>query len=84
MEKRTTVKSGGETHIVYKNKETGEIMVTHPGQDKGKWDTIDLTDKSKAKTVEQGVKAVNKWHKNNPYKQDGMASSETIKKMFHK
>jgi hypothetical protein len=35
---------------------------------KGKWDTIDLTKKSGAKTVAQGVAATKKWHKNNPYK----------------
>jgi hypothetical protein len=41
-------------------------MVNHPTKDKGKWDTIDLTQKSKAKTIEQGVASVKKWHSQNP------------------
>lgn len=43
-------------------------MVNHPTKNKGKWDTIDLTQKAKAKTVAQGVAATKKWHKENPYK----------------
>ena len=68
------VKAGGENHVVYKaTKKTpkgkkGDIMVNHPTMDKGKWDTIDLTQKAKAKTVAQGVAATKKWHKENPYK----------------
>ena len=42
-------------------------MVNHPTMDKGEWDTIDLTQKAKAKTVKQGVAATKKWHKENPY-----------------
>jgi hypothetical protein len=83
MDKRTKVKSGDEKHIVYKNRETGHIMVTHPGVDKGKYDTIDLSDKSGAETVKEGVKSVRKWHKENPYTK-GIASPETIKQMFNK
>lgn len=43
-------------------------MVNHPTKDKGKWDTIDLTNIAKSKTIEEGVAAVKKWHKENPYK----------------
>jgi len=70
---KVSVKAGGENHVVYK-KETkqgkgkpGNIMVNHPTMDKGKWDTIDLTEKAGAKTVAQGVAATKKWHKENPY-----------------
>lgn len=72
------VKAGGEDHIVYKaskrsSKATkGDIMVNHPTKDKGKWDTINLTKKAKAKTVKQGAAATRKWHKDNPdYKYKG-------------
>jgi len=83
MDKKTKVSAGDEKHIVYKNKQTGHIMVTHPGVDKGKYDTIDLSDKDGASTVKEGVKSVKKWHKNNPYVK-GLASPETVKKMFNK
>ena len=70
---KVKVKAGGENHVIYK-KETkqgkgkpGHIMVNHPTMDKGKWDTIDLTQKAGAKTVAQGVAATKKWHKENPY-----------------
>jgi hypothetical protein len=76
MAKKIKVTAGGEKHVVYKKESAtglgkgkkGSIMVTHPTSDKGKWDTIDLTQKSKAKTVKQGVASVKKWHKENPYK----------------
>lgn len=76
MPKKVKVSAGGEKHVVYKKESAtglgkgkkGDIMVTHPTSDKGKWDTIDLTQKSKAKTVKQGVASVKKWHKENPYK----------------
>ena len=35
--------------------------------DKGMWDTIDLTQKSGATTIAQGVAATKKWHRENPY-----------------
>jgi hypothetical protein len=72
--------AGGEKHKVYRKESPtgngegvkGHIMVTHPTMDKGKWDTIDLTEKSGAKTVAQGVAATRKWHKENPeYKLGG-------------
>lgn len=75
MPKGKKVTAGGEKHIVYKKTsptgvgkgKKGNIMVNHPSMDKGKWDTIDLTQKSGAKTVAQGVAATKKWHKQNPY-----------------
>jgi hypothetical protein len=71
--------SGGEKHRVYKKESPtgngkgvkGHIMVTHPTMDKGKWDTIDLTEKSGAKTIAQGVVATRKWHRENPEYQQG-------------
>jgi len=75
---KVKVTAGGEKHVVYKaakntTKSTkGDIIVNHPTKDKGKWDTINLTRKGKAKTVKQGVAATKKWHKDNPnYKYKG-------------
>ncbi len=59
------ITAGGEYHKVYKNAE-GDIIVNHPKEDKGQWDTINLTDKANAKTVSQGVAATKKWHRENP------------------
>lgn len=70
---KARVSAGGEKHVVYKKTvargkgKVGDIMVNHPTTDKGKWDTIDLTKKAGAKTVKQGVAAVKKWHRENPY-----------------
>jgi len=62
----TVVKVGGQTHKVFKNKK-GDVVVDHTaGIPAGKWDKINLTKKSKAKTVEQGVASVRKWHRENP------------------
>lgn len=67
------VKAGGQTHKVFKKKvdrgigDKGDIVVDHTaGPSAGKWDKINLTEKSKAKTVKQGVASVKKWHKDNP------------------
>jgi hypothetical protein len=67
------VKAGGQTHKVFKKKvdkgigDKGDIVVDHTaGYPAGKWDKINLTNKSKAKTVSQGVASVKKWHKDNP------------------
>ena len=70
------VSAGGEKHVIYKKTSStgigkgkkGDIMVNHPTKDKGKWDTIDLTQKAGAKTVKQGAAATKKWHKQHPYK----------------
>jgi hypothetical protein len=74
MIKKKKVTAGGEKHVVYKKTtnagkgKKGDIIVNHPTMDKGKWDTINLTKKAGAKTVQQGVAATKKWHKQNPYK----------------
>lgn len=62
----TFLTAGNEYHRIYKNAD-GDIMVNHPKEDKGKWDTINLTDKTGAKTVADGVAATKKWHRENPY-----------------
>ena len=67
------VTAGGEKHRIYKKTtkrgegKVGNIMVNHPTKDKGKWDTIDLTQKAGAKTIKQGIAATKKWHRENPY-----------------
>ena len=72
MAKKVKVTAGGEKHVVYKKTtkqgkgKPGDIMVNHPTKDKGKWDTINLSKIGKAKTVQQGVAATKKWHKDNP------------------
>ena len=73
---KVKVSAGGEKHVIYKKTsptgigkgKKGDIMVNHPTIDKGQWDTIDLTKKTGAKTVKQGVAATKKWHKQHPYK----------------
>ena len=79
--------AGGEKHRVYVKKSPtgvgkgvkGHVMVNHPTEDKGKWDTIDLTEKASAKTVEDGKNATKKWHRENPMKmQEGNKSTEVI------
>ena len=67
------VKAGGQTHKVFKKKvdkgigNKGDIVVDHTaGPSAGKWDKINLTKKSRAKTVKQGVASVKKWHRDNP------------------
>ena len=75
------VKAGGQTHKVFKKKvdkgigDKGDIVVDHTaGPSAGKWDKINLTEKSKAKTVKQGVASVKKWHRENPMMKNGGSS----------
>jgi hypothetical protein len=80
----TVVKVGGQTHKVFKNKK-GDVVVDHTaGIPAGKWDKINLTKKTKAKTVKQGVASVRKWHKDNPdyykNKKNGKDSKSTTRK----
>lgn len=63
-----TLKVGGQTHKVFKNKQ-GDVILDHTaGRPAGKMDKINLTKKAKAKTIEDGINAIRKWHKENPYK----------------
>ena len=53
----------GKEHRVYKDK--GKVMVDHTAKKGGKWDRINLTKKSGAKTISQGVKATKNYHRKN-------------------
>jgi hypothetical protein len=55
-------KSARETHKVFKNK-NGDVIVDHTNVRKAKFDKINLTKKAGAKSVQQGVKAVQKYHR---------------------
>jgi len=70
MANKAIVKAGGQTHKVFKKKvdrgigDKGDIVLDHiGGPSAGKWDKINLTNMSRAKTVKQGVASVKKWHK---------------------
>lgn len=82
---KVKVTAGGEKHVIYKKTtkrgegKVGNIMVNHPTKDKGIWDTIDLTKKSGAKTIKQGIASTKKWHKENPY--NDMKKQVTKKQM---
>ena len=78
MASKAIVKAGGQTHKVFKKKvdrgigDRGDVVVDHTaGPSAGKWDKINLTEKSKAKTVKQGVASVKKWHRENPTMKNG-------------
>ena len=66
MATKKTIKAAGVKHHVKKDKK-GNIVVTHPTIDNGKYDKINLTKKAKVKTIKEGVKATKEWHKKNPY-----------------
>jgi|FreactTroBogLake_1042271.scaffolds.fasta_scaffold07906_2 hypothetical protein len=74
--KKETIEAGGERHVVYEKPNNigkgkkGDIMVTHPDIDLGKWTTIDLTDVDHSMTIAEGVAAVKKWHKEHPQAYD--------------
>ena len=58
----------------------GDIIVDHTSKKGGKYDKMNLTKKSGAKTVAQGVKDTREWHKNNPKKKVTRGSKKTSKK----
>lgn len=66
MATKKVIKAAGVKHKVSKNKK-GEVVVTHPTIDNGRYDKINLTKMAKVKTVKKGVKATIKYHKANPY-----------------
>lgn len=61
MPKRKINVSGVDHQIEKKDK---NVVVTHPDGKK-----INLTKVAKVKTVDEGVKATKKWHKENPHTQ---------------
>lgn len=52
--------SDGERHRVYRR--GGNVFVDHTDKHGGKWDVINLTKTSGARTVTAGVKAVKEYH----------------------
>jgi uncharacterized protein YjcR len=62
MEKSRQFLADGEKHRVFKS--GNRVLVDHTDKHGGKWDVIDLTKESGAKTVSDGVKAVKKYHNN--------------------
>lgn len=58
------------THKVSKNKK-GDVVVEHTNVKLGKYDKINLTKMAGTKNVKQGVKAVQKYHKQNPHRKQG-------------
>lgn len=52
--------SAGEAHRVYKK--GGDVFVDHVEKHGGKWDVINLTENTGAKTIKAGVKAVKDYH----------------------
>ena len=57
-------------HKVFKNKK-GDVIVDHTNTNQGKWDKINLTKKGGSRTIKQGVKAVQKFHKSNAHRSQG-------------
>jgi hypothetical protein len=66
----------GVHHLVKKNK-NGDIVVEHTNIKNGKYDKINLTKKTKAKTVSEGIKSTKEWHKENPYHEKTKRSKVT-------
>jgi hypothetical protein len=63
MSRSKVFKVASESHKVFEK--DGDIYVDHVEKHGGKWDKINLTEKSGAKTVAQGVQAVKDWHRKN-------------------
>jgi len=81
-------------HVVYKKTtkvgkgKLGDIMVNHPTKNKGKYDTVNLTKKTGAKTIKQGASTTKKFNKNNSMKNPNgyhmMPNGEIMKNSVHK
>ena len=62
----------GVGHVVTKKKsdkgigDKGDIIVDHTSKKKGKYDKMNLTKKSGAKTVKEGIADTRDWHNKNP------------------
>ena len=63
--KKKTVNITGVKHTVKKTAKG--VVVDHAGSKNKKWDKINLTKQTGAKTVRQGVAASKKYHKTNPH-----------------
>jgi hypothetical protein len=63
MELSRQFMADGEKHRVFKR--GSAVFVDHVKQQGGKYDVINLTKESKAKTVRDGVASVKKYHSKN-------------------
>lgn len=76
----------GVGHIITKKKSNkgignkGDIIVDHTSKKSGKYDKMNLTKVSGSKTIEDGVKATRKWHRENPKKKVNNGRKKTSKK----
>lgn len=64
-EKPATIAPDGVPHRIYKK--GNKVIVDHLGKTKGKYDKINLTKASGAKTVKEGVKVTKSYHKKYPH-----------------
>jgi hypothetical protein len=76
----------GVGHVVTKKKsdkgigKKGDVIVDHTSKKTGKYDKMNLTKVSGAKTVKEGVKHTRKWHDENPKKKVTNGGKKTNKK----
>jgi hypothetical protein len=76
----------GVGHVIKKKKsdtgigKKGDVIVDHTSKKKGKYDKMNLTKVSGAKTVKEGVKHTRKWHAENPKKKVTNGGKKTNKK----
>ena len=63
--KGKVVNVAGKKHVISKSKQSGDIIVNHPGSSEKAFKKIDLTKKAGVNTVKAGVKATKDWHKKN-------------------
>ena len=86
--------ANNKEHVVYKKTtkvgkgKLGDIMVNHPTKNKGKYDTVNLTKKTGAKTIKQGSSTTKKFNKKdamkNPNGYHMMPNGEIMKNSVHK
>lgn len=62
IERSRQFTADGEKHRVFKR--DGKVYVDHVEKDGGKYDVINLTKNTGAKTIKSGVKAVRDYHSN--------------------
>lgn len=60
IERSRQFMSGGESHRVFKK--DGDVFVDHVDKHGGKWDVINLTKNTGAKSISAGITAVKNYH----------------------
>lgn len=83
MRTEKKIKIDGMEHIFYKDSKTGQISVSIPNQTSDMMDTVNLTEKTGAKTIDEGINQLKKWYSNSASIK-GLPSPKTVKKMFTK